>query len=54
MTMQTFLGELLDAGFALERFVEPRATEAARQVDEVRYRKTLQTPFFVAVRMRKI
>ncbi|MEU1474007.1 class I SAM-dependent methyltransferase [Streptomyces sp. NPDC005760] len=53
MTMQTFLGELLDAGFVLERFVEPRATEAARRVDESRYLKTLQTPFFVAVRMRK-
>jgi SAM-dependent methyltransferase len=53
MTMQTFLGELLDTGFVLERFVEPRATEAARRVDESRYLKTLQTPFFVAVRMRK-
>ncbi|MFF7560274.1 class I SAM-dependent methyltransferase [Streptomyces pseudovenezuelae] len=53
MTMQTFLGELLDTGFALERFVEPRATEAARRVDESRYLKTHRTPFFVAVRMRK-
>ncbi|MFG2459983.1 class I SAM-dependent methyltransferase [Streptomyces sp. NPDC048523] len=53
MTMQTFPGELLDAGFALERFVEPRATEAARRVDESRYLKTHRTPFFVAVRMRK-
>jgi len=53
MTMQTFLGELLDAGFALERLVEPRAAETARRVDEARYLKTLQTPFFVAVRMRK-
>jgi SAM-dependent methyltransferase len=53
MTMQTFLGELLDAGFALERLVEPRAAESARPVDEARYLKTQQTPFFVAVRMRK-
>ncbi|MER6491439.1 class I SAM-dependent methyltransferase [Streptomyces griseorubiginosus] len=53
MTMQTFLGELLDTGFALERLVEPRATEAARRVDEARYLKTHRTPFFVAVRMRK-
>jgi hypothetical protein len=37
----------------LERFVEPRATEAARRVDESRYLKTHRTPFFVAVRMRK-
>ncbi|WP_330266193.1 class I SAM-dependent methyltransferase [Streptomyces griseorubiginosus] len=54
MTMQTFLNELLDTGLVLERLVEPRATEAARQVDEARYRKTHQTPFFVAVRMRKV
>ncbi|WP_030317759.1 class I SAM-dependent methyltransferase [Streptomyces sp. NRRL B-3229] len=53
MTMQTFLGELLDTGFVLERLVEPRATEAARRVDEARYLKTHRTPFFVAVRMRK-
>ncbi|MEU6259666.1 class I SAM-dependent methyltransferase [Streptomyces sp. NPDC047043] len=53
MTMQTFLGELLGAGFALERLVEPRAEESARHVDESRYLKTLRTPFFVAVRMRK-
>lgn len=33
--------------------MEPRATESARRVDEARYLKTLQAPFFVAVRMRK-
>ncbi|MFF7987589.1 hypothetical protein ACFZDK_52530 [Streptomyces sp. NPDC007901] len=52
MTMQTFLGELLDAGFALERLVGPRAAQSVRRVDEERYLKTHQTPFFV-VRMRK-
>ena len=45
MTMQTFLGELLDAGFVLERFVEPRATEAARQVDESRAQSRLVGDF---------
>ncbi|ROP34928.1 class I SAM-dependent methyltransferase [Saccharothrix texasensis] len=53
MTLQTFLNELLDAGFTLERVVEPQATEEARHVDERRYLKTRQTPFFLAVRMRK-
>ena len=43
MTMQTFLGELLDAGFALERLVEPRAEESARRVDENRYLKGTRT-----------
>ncbi|MFE2750563.1 class I SAM-dependent methyltransferase [Actinosynnema sp. NPDC059335] len=53
MTLQTFLNELLDAGFALERVAEPRAAEEARRVDERRYLKTQRTPFFLAVRMRK-
>ncbi|MFT7841773.1 methyltransferase domain-containing protein [Saccharothrix sp. BKS2] len=53
MTLQTFLNELLDAGFTLERVAEPRAVEAARHIDERRYLKTRQTPFFLAVRMRK-
>ncbi|MFF3356786.1 class I SAM-dependent methyltransferase [Streptomyces sp. NPDC002917] len=41
MTLQTFLSELLDAGFALERLVEPRAAKAARRIDERRYLKTV-------------
>lgn len=53
MTLQTFLNELLDAGVALERVVEPEATEEARRIDERRFLKTRQMPFFLAVRMRK-
>lgn len=53
LTLQTLLNELLDAGFALERVAEPRAAEEARHIDERRYLKTQQTPFFLAVRMRK-
>ncbi|MEU4768093.1 hypothetical protein AB0H12_33070 [Actinosynnema sp. NPDC023794] len=53
MTLQTFLNELLDAGFTVERVVEPQATEEARRIDERRFLKTRQTPFFLAVRMRK-
>ncbi|MFE9968075.1 hypothetical protein [Streptomyces sp. NPDC005525] len=53
MTLQTSLSELLDAGFALERLVEPRAAEAARRIDERRYLKALQMPYFLAGRMRK-
>src|SRR5207244_4868329 len=33
MTLESFLGELLSAGFTLERLVEPRATEEARHID---------------------
>jgi len=54
MTLQTFLNELLDAGFALERVAEPRPTEEARRIDERRYLESRQAPSFLAVRMRKI
>ncbi|MEU4604892.1 class I SAM-dependent methyltransferase [Kribbella sp. NPDC023972] len=53
MTLETFLGELLGAGFTLERLVEPRATEDARQIDPRRFDKTQTTPFFLAVRLRR-
>lgn len=52
MTLEQFLGELLGAGFVLERLVEPRATEAARLVDPRRYDKTHSQPSFLAVRLR--
>ncbi|MFD9389896.1 class I SAM-dependent methyltransferase [Streptomyces sp. NPDC060000] len=52
MTLETFLGELLGAGYVLEALVEPRATEEARAVDSRRYEKTHRTPTFLAVRLR--
>ena len=51
--LSTTVNELLDAGFTVERVAEPQATEEARHIDERRYLKTRQTPFFLAVRMRK-
>ena len=53
ITLETFLGELLGAGFTLEQLVEPRATEEARHVDPRRFEKTHITPFFLAVRLRR-
>ena len=53
MTLETFLAEVLGAGFALDRLVEPRATEAARQLDPHRYDKTHTTPFFLTVRLTR-
>lgn len=53
MTLQTFLGELLRAGFVLEELVEPRAAEQAREVDPRRYAKTHAAPHFLAVRLRR-
>ena len=53
MSLETFLGELLGAGFGLEELREPRATEEARRVDPRRYDKTRQRPTFLAVRLRR-
>ena len=39
MTLETFLGELLDAGLRLERLVEPRPVPSLRDVDEAAYHK---------------
>ncbi|MFJ7949790.1 hypothetical protein ACIQ6K_40400 [Streptomyces sp. NPDC096354] len=53
MTLERFLGELLDAGFVLEQLVEPRAVEEAREIDSRRYEKTHTVPYFLAVRLRR-
>ncbi|GAA2401532.1 hypothetical protein GCM10010420_30490 [Streptomyces glaucosporus] len=53
MTVETFLGELLDAGFVLERLVEPRAAEEARRIDPERYDRLNRDPSFLAVRLRR-
>jgi SAM-dependent methyltransferase len=53
MTLESLLGELLSAGFTLERLVEPRATEEARHIDPRRFDNTQTTPFFLAVRLRR-
>lgn len=51
LTVETFLGELLGAGFVLERLVEARAVEAARRADPRRYEKTHREPTSMAVRL---
>jgi ubiquinone/menaquinone biosynthesis C-methylase UbiE len=53
MTLETFVGELLDSGFVLERLIEPRPTPALRDVDEVVYAKLQQAPSFLAARLRR-
>ncbi|MCC5575358.1 methyltransferase domain-containing protein [Microtetraspora sp. AC03309] len=51
MPLEMFLGELLAAGFALERLVEPRPVPRLREVDEAAYTKLQQAPSFLAVRL---
>ena len=37
MTVERFVNELLDGGFLLERLLEPRPSEALRDVDPARF-----------------
>ncbi|WP_433192404.1 class I SAM-dependent methyltransferase [Nocardia sp. CA-107356] len=53
MTLETFLGELLGAGFVLQALVEPRATEEAQLVDPHRYDKTHKQPLFLTVKLHR-
>jgi len=51
LTLERFIGELLDAGFTLTKLVEPRAVEEAKSIDPIRHAKTQRTPIFLAVRL---
>ncbi|MCM3887161.1 class I SAM-dependent methyltransferase [Frankia sp. R82] len=51
MPLETFLHELLTAGFTLERLLEPRPTPRLRDIDETAYDKLHQAPCFLAVRL---
>ncbi len=53
MTLQTFLGELLAAGFVLEKLVEPRPAPDLRDRDATAYDRLQQAPCFLAVRVRR-
>ncbi|GAB2455388.1 class I SAM-dependent methyltransferase [Streptosporangium sandarakinum] len=51
--LETFLGELLAAGFVLEQLVEPRPAAGLREIDETAYEKLHQAPSFLAVKLRR-
>jgi SAM-dependent methyltransferase len=51
MPLETFLGELLAAGFVLEKLVEPRPTPGLREIDETTYNKLNHAPSFLTVRL---
>ncbi|MEV1003283.1 class I SAM-dependent methyltransferase [Nonomuraea sp. NPDC050202] len=53
MPLETFLGELLAAGFVLEQLIEPRPTADLREIDEAAYDKLHRTPSFLAVKLRR-
>lgn len=52
MTMSTLLNEVADAGFVLERMVEPQPTEALRAADPEGFARWSAAPIFVALRAR--
>jgi 2-polyprenyl-3-methyl-5-hydroxy-6-metoxy-1,4-benzoquinol methylase len=45
--------ELADAGFAVERLLEPQPLESGREVDEDDYEKLMREPGFIVFRLRK-
>lgn len=53
MPVETFLGELLGAGFVLERLAEPCPVDDLREIDQAAYERLRQAPSFLAVRLRR-
>lgn len=53
MPLETFLGELLAAGFTLERLIEPRPVPGLRKIDDAAHDRLHQTPNFLAVRLMR-
>ncbi|MFJ9681945.1 class I SAM-dependent methyltransferase [Streptomyces sp. NPDC101194] len=51
MPLETFMNELLVAGFMLERLTEPRPTPGLQELDEAAYNKLQEAPCFLAVRL---
>jgi ubiquinone/menaquinone biosynthesis C-methylase UbiE/diadenosine tetraphosphate (Ap4A) HIT family hydrolase len=52
MSLTTLLGEILGAGFELERLVEPVPPPATREIDARRYDRLTREPAFLAIRAR--
>lgn len=52
-TVEGFIGELLDAGFTLERLVEPRPVPELEAIDPEAFAKLNARPSFLAARLRR-
>lgn len=53
MTIETLTGDLLAAGFAIERLVEPRPVPELEAVDPEAFAKLSARPSFLAMRLRR-
>lgn len=52
-TIEGFVGELLDAGFALEQLVEPRPVPELEAIDPEAFAKLNERPSFLAARLHR-
>jgi hypothetical protein len=53
MPLTQLCGELTDAGFLIERLVEPRPLMSARRLDPDEHHRLNTRPGFLALRLRK-
>lgn len=53
MSMEVVVGELLTAGFVLDRLVEPRPAESLRALDPDRHAALSRIPTFLALRLHR-
>jgi hypothetical protein len=51
--LNAIITPLLEAGFTLERLLEPLPTEAFQQADPKGYAKLMRRPIFLCLRARK-
>ena len=52
-SLEATLNPIIDAGFHLEKILEPRPTEEFKRADPKDYEKLLQQPCFLCIRARK-
>jgi SAM-dependent methyltransferase len=52
-SLEATFNPLMDAGFRLEKILEPRPTEEFKRADPEDYEELLQTPCFLCIRARK-
>ncbi len=52
--LEAMINPVIDAGFQIERIVEPRPTEEFRAVDPERYERLMREPGFIGVRAVKL
>ncbi len=51
--LQALINPLLEAGFQLDKLLEPQPTEAFREADPEHYERLIRQPGFICVRARK-